>query len=67
MSKEFPDVQAQFRKGRGTEIKLPVFTGSWKIQGSCRKKKICFTNYTKTFDYVHHKKLWEIRKEMGVP
>ena len=38
-----------------------------KSKGVVEKKKICFTNYTKTFDYVHHKKLWEIRKEMGVP
>ena len=63
MNKEFPDVQARFRKGRGTEIKLPVFAESWKKQGSGRKK-ICFT---KSFDYVDHKKLWEIHKEMGVP
>ena len=38
--------------------------GKWK---GVVEKKICFTNYTKTFDSVHHKKLGEIRKEMGVP
>ena len=43
MNKEFPDVQARFRKGRGTEIKFPVVTGSWKKQGSGRKKSASLT------------------------
>ena len=37
---EIPDVQAGFRKGRGTEIKLPTSTGSWKKQESSRKTSI---------------------------
>ena len=37
MNSELPDVQAGFRKGRGREIKLPTFTGSWKIKRVPRK------------------------------
>ena len=37
---EFPDVQTGFRKGRGTEIKLPTSAGSWKKQESSRKTSI---------------------------
>ena len=37
---ELPDVQAGFRKGRGTEIKLPTSAGSWKKQESSRKTSI---------------------------
>ena len=40
MNHEFPDVQAGFRKGRGTEIKWPIFTGSSKKQESSRKTSI---------------------------
>ena len=37
MNRELPDVQAGFRKGRGTEIKLPISAGSWKKEESSRK------------------------------
>ena len=37
---ELPDVQAGFRKGRGTRDKLPTFAGSWKKQESSRKTSI---------------------------
>ena len=37
---ELPDVQADFRKGRGTKIKLPTSAGSWKKQESFRKTSI---------------------------
>ena len=40
VNRELPDVQAGFRKGRGTKIKLPSFTGSWKKQESSRKTSI---------------------------
>ena len=40
MNRELPDVQAGFRKGRGTEIKLPTYIGSWKKQESPRKTSI---------------------------
>ena len=40
MNRELPDVQAGFRKGRGTEIKLPTSAGSWKKQESSRKTSV---------------------------
>ena len=40
MNHELPDVQAGFRKGRGTRVKLPTSTGSWKKQESSRKTSI---------------------------
>ena len=40
VKRELPDVQAGFRKGRGTEIKLPTSAGSWKKQESSRKTSI---------------------------
>ena len=40
VSRELPDAQAGFRKGRGTEIKLPTSAGSWKKQESSRKISI---------------------------
>ena len=67
MNHEFPDVQAGFRKGRGTEIKWPIFTGSSKKQESSRKNiYLCFIDYAKAFVYVDHNKLWKILKEMGI-
>jgi len=61
---ELPDVQAGFRKGRGT---LPTSAGSLKKQESSRKTSICFIDYTKAFDCVNHHKLWNILQEMGIP
>ena len=63
---ELPDVQAGFRKGRGT--KLPTSTGSWKKQESSRKNiYFCLIDYAKAFDRVDHNKLWKILKEMVIP
>ena len=61
---ELPDVQAGFRKGKGT---LPTSDGSLKKQESSRKTSICFIDYTKAFDCVNHHKLWNILQEMGIP
>ena len=57
MNHELPDVQAGFRKGRGTRDKLPTSGGSWKKQEF--QKNICFsfTGYAKAFDCVDHNKL----------
>ena len=55
----FPDVQAGFRKGRGTRDQIvSAAVGSSKRQESSKKKKIyfCFIGYAKTFDSVDHKK-----------
>ena len=68
MNRELPDVQAGFRKGRGTRVKLPTSSGSWKKRGISRKKiYFCLIDYVKAFDCVDHKKLWKILEEMGIP
>ena len=68
MSRELPDVQASFRKGRGTRDQIANI--HWII-GKAREfqKNIyfCFIDYAKAFDYVDHNKLWKILQEMGIP
>ena len=49
VNRELPDVQAGFRRSRGTKIRLLTSTGSSKKQENSRKK-ICFIDYTKAFD-----------------
>ena len=65
---ELPDVQADFRKDRGTRDQIANIC--WII-GKAREfqKNIyfCFIDYTKAFDCVDHNKLWKILKEMGIP
>ena len=58
MNRELPDVQAGFRKGRGTRDQLPTSAGSLKKQESSRKNiYFCFIDYAKAFDSVDHNKL----------
>ena len=68
MNRELPDVQAGFRKGRGTRDQLANIC--W-IMGKAREfqKNIyfCFIDYAKAFDCVDHNKLWKILQEMGIP
>ena len=55
---ELPDVQAGFRKDRGTRDQIAKSTGSWKKQESSRKNiYFCFIDYAKAFDCVDHNKL----------
>ena len=63
---EPPDVQAGFRKGRGTRDQIANIR---RIIEKPREfqKNICFIDYAKAFYCVDHKKLWEILKEMGIP
>ena len=64
---EFPDVQAGFRKGRGARHQIAHIC--WIIKKARDFQKhiyFCFIDYAKAFDYVDHKKLWEILKEMGI-
>ena len=68
MNQELPDVQAGFRKGRGTRDEIANIC--WIIEKAREFKKnmyFCFTDYAKTFDCVDHNKLWKILKEMGIP
>ena len=68
VNRELPDVQAGFRKGRGTRDQIANIR--W-IMGKAREfqKNIyfCFIDYAKAFDCVDHKKLWKILKETGIP
>jgi len=64
---ELPDVQAGFRKGRGTRDQIAKI--SWIIEKARDFQKnicVCFIDYAKTFDCVYHHKLWKILKEMGL-
>ena len=68
MNRELPDVQAGFRKGRGTRDQIANI--SWIIEKAREFQKniyFCFIDYAKAFDCVDHKKLWKILKEMGIP
>ena len=63
-----PDVQAGFRKGRGTRDKIPNI--HWIMEKAREFQKniyFCFIDYAKAFDCVDQKKLWKILKEMGIP
>ena len=65
---ELPDVQAGFRKGRGTRHQTA--NTCWIIEKAREFQKnicFCFVYYAKAFDCVDHKKLWKILKEMGIP
>ena len=65
---EFPDVQAGFRKGRGTRDQIASI--HWSIEKAREFQKniyFCFMDYAKAFDCVDHNKLWKILKEMGIP
>ena len=68
VNRELPDVQAGFRKGRGTKDQI---ANIWRIIEKAREfqKNIyfCFIDYTKAFDCVDHNKLWKILKEVGIP
>ena len=65
---ELPDVQAGFRKGRGTRHQIANI--HWIIKKAREFQEniyVCFIDYAKAFDCVDHKKLWKILKEMGIP
>ena len=66
MNRELPDVQAGFRKGRGTRDQI---ANIHRIIEKARElqKNICFIDYAKAFDCVDHNKPWKILKEMGIP
>ena len=64
---ELPDVQAGFRKGRGTRDQIANI--HWIIEKATEFQKniFCFIDYAKAFDCVDHNKLWKILQEMGIP
>ena len=68
VNRELPDVQAGFRKGRGTRDQIANIL--WIIAKAREYQKniyFCFIDYAKAFDCVDHNKLWKILKEMGIP
>ena len=68
MNHELPDVQADFRKGRGTRDQIADIR--WIIEKAREFHKnvyFCLIDYAKAFDCVEHNKLWKILKEMGIP
>ena len=68
MNYELPDVQAGFRKGRGTSDQIANIC--WIMEKAREFQKniyFCFLDYAKVFDCVDHNKLWKILKEMGIP
>ena len=65
---ELLDVQAGFRKGRGTRDQMANIC--WIIKKAREFQKniyFCFIDHAKPFDYMHHSKLWKILQEMGIP
>ena len=68
MKQELPDVQAGFRKGRGTRDQIA--NSCWIIKKATEFQKIicfCFIDYAKAFDCMDHNKMWKIVKEVGIP
>ena len=68
VNRELPDVQAGFRKGRGTRDQIANI--HWIIEKAKEFQKsiyFCFIDYAKAFDCVDHNKLWKILQEMGTP
>ena len=67
MNRELPDVQAGFRKGRGTRDQVANIC--WIMEKGREFQKntyFCFIDYAKAFDCVDHNQLWKILKEMGI-
>ena len=68
VNRELPDVQAGFRKGRGTRDQIANIC--WIIKKAREFQTniyFCFIDNAKAFDYVDHNQLWKILKEMGIP
>ena len=66
-NQELPDVQAGFRKERGTRDQIASI--GWIIKKARKFQKsiyLCYTDYAKAFDCVDHNKLWKALREMGI-
>ena len=67
MHRELLDIQARFRKGRGTRDQIANI--HWIIKEAREVQKsiyFCFIDYAKAFDCVDHNELWKVLKEMGI-
>ena len=68
MNRELPDVQAGFRKGRGTRDQIANIRCIIEKASEFQKNLyFCFIEYAKAFDCVDQNKLWKILQEMGIP
>ena len=68
MNHELPDVQAGFRKGRGTRDQIATIL--WIMEKAREFQEniyFCFIDYAKAFDCVVHNQLWKILQEVGIP
>ena len=68
MNQELPDVQAGFRKRRGTRDQIA--NSCWSIENAREFQEnsyLCFIDYMKAFDCIDHDKLWKALREMGIP
>ena len=68
VNQDLPDVQAGFRKGRGTRDQIANI--HWIIEKEREFQKniyFCFIDYAKSFGCVDHNKLWKILQELGIP
>ena len=68
VNRELPDVQAGFRKGRGTRDQIANI--HWIMEKAREFQKniyLCFIDYAKAFDCMDHNQMWKILKEMGIP
>ena len=67
MNHKIPDIEAGFRKGRGTRDQIANIC--WIIEKAREFQKsiyFCFIDYAKAFDFVDHNKLWKILQETGI-
>ena len=68
MNRELPDIQAGFRKGRGTRDQIAnIYWIIKKARDFQKNTYFCFSDYAKAFDFVDHNKLWKILKKLGTP
>ena len=67
VNREPPDDQAGFRKGRRSRDEIAnIRSITDKAREFQKNIYLCFSDYAKAFDYVDHKNLWKILKEMGI-
>ena len=67
VNQELPDVQAGFRKGKGTRDHISnICLISEKVRGFQQNIYFCFIDYGKAFDCVYHNKLWKILQEVEI-
>ena len=67
MNRELPDVQAGFRKGRGTRDQITNICWIIEKAREFQENIFYFIGYAKSFDCVYHKKLWNILEEVEIP